>query len=160
MLSPVELHSLFEYHPDTGHLYWKPRSHVGGKLAGYVQRSKHRTRIDIEYQGKGYRAHRIVWVMHYGPIPKGMEVDHLDHDGTNNRLQNLRLVSHADNMRNQRRSSVNTSGTFGVHWHKRDKCWEGVAGGIYVGRYADYSAAASAVLHMRDKLGFHPNHGT
>lgn len=43
-------------------------------------------------------AHRLVWVHNNGPIPKGVEVNHKDGDKTNNRLDNLELVTHAKNI--------------------------------------------------------------
>ena len=46
------------------------------------------------------RIHRLVWEAFNGPIPKGLEIDHIDTDGTNNRLDNLRLVTHTENMNN------------------------------------------------------------
>ncbi len=45
------------------------------------------------------RAHRVCWVTHHGPIPPGLELDHVDGDKTNNQITNLRLVTHAENIR-------------------------------------------------------------
>lgn len=47
--------------------------------------------------GKTEYQHRVIWVMHYGEIPEGLEVDHKDRDKTNNRIDNLRLVNSAGN---------------------------------------------------------------
>lgn len=44
--------------------------------------------------------HRLLWEAFFGEIPKGMEVDHIDGDRTNFRLDNLRLVSHTQNCNN------------------------------------------------------------
>jgi hypothetical protein len=55
--------------------------------------------------------------------PDGLEVDHIDGDGLNNRRCNLRLATRSQNMRNQRLNSRNTSGFKGVSWDKRDKKW-------------------------------------
>lgn len=52
-------------------------------------------------------------------------VDHRDCDGLNNRKENLRLATHAQNMRNRRRQSNNTSGFKGVYLSKRGDRWLG-----------------------------------
>lgn len=57
---------------------------------------------------------RIIWVMHHGPIPEGMEIDHIDRDPSNNHLDNLRLVSRIQNMTNSGMHKTNKSGICGV----------------------------------------------
>lgn len=44
-------------------------------------------------------AHVIQWVKHNGPIPNGLEVNHIDVDKENNRLSNLELLTHSENLR-------------------------------------------------------------
>lgn len=55
--------------------------------------------------------------------PEGLEIDHIDGDGLNNRRSNLRCATTAQNQYNQRLAAHNTSGFKGVSWHKRDKAW-------------------------------------
>lgn len=55
--------------------------------------------------------------------PKGVEVDHKDCDGLNNRRSNLRAASRLDNSHNQRLSKRNTSGFKGVSFRRRDGNW-------------------------------------
>jgi len=50
--------------------------------------------------------------------PDHRVVDHIDHDGLNNRKENLRPCIFAENCRNTRRSSGKASKYKGVHWHK------------------------------------------
>lgn len=49
------------------------------------------------------KVHRIVWQVYNGPIPLGAEISHIDGDKTNNHLSNLRLVTHAENLRHARK---------------------------------------------------------
>ena len=44
--------------------------------------------------------HRLMWETFVGKIPKGYEIDHIDGDRTNNRLDNLRCVTHQENCNN------------------------------------------------------------
>ena len=51
-------------------------------------------------------------------------VDHVNRNGLDNRQQNLRVVSHAINIRNHNRHKHNTSGHNGVCWHKASGKWD------------------------------------
>lgn len=53
----------------------------------------------VIHKGKGYRTHRIVWTILKGEISEGMHVDHIDRNKSNNRIENLRLVSNTVNKR-------------------------------------------------------------
>lgn len=64
------------------------------------------------------KMHRIIT-----NAPSGLEVDHDDSDGLNNQKSNLRICTHAENMRNRRKQSNNTSGFNGVSWYKKNKKW-------------------------------------
>jgi hypothetical protein len=58
----------------------------------------------VYYKGKQERGHRVAWMMMYGEIPKGMVIDHINRIRHDNRIENLRPISHADNVRNQNQS--------------------------------------------------------
>jgi len=45
------------------------------------------------------RVHCIVWLCYEASIPPGYEVDHIDGDKSNNNIANLRLLTHAENIR-------------------------------------------------------------
>lgn len=49
--------------------------------------------------GKPFRVNRLVYITFVGEIPDGLEVNHIDEDKHNNRLDNLNLLSHGDNVR-------------------------------------------------------------
>lgn len=85
-----------------GMLYWKERlSNKGaiGKIAGSDVKSKHYRKIGIN--GTRYLTHRIIWIMFNGSIPPKMEIDHINRDHTDNRIENLRLVSRSQNSLNK-----------------------------------------------------------
>ena len=55
--------------------------------------------------------------------PKGVEVDHKNGDGLDNRRCNLRMCTHSQNLMNMRKPQSNTSGYKGVGWHKGSCVW-------------------------------------
>lgn len=62
--------------------------------------------------------------MHRIIIPcEGLEVDHVDWNGLNNRRNNLRAATTSQNQYNQRLAKHNTSGFKGVSWNKRREKW-------------------------------------
>ncbi len=57
---------------------------------------------------------RYIWEEVYGLIPEGMEIDHINRNRRDNRLENLRLVSRSQNNFNKGKYRNNTSGYKGV----------------------------------------------
>lgn len=51
---------------------------------------------------KNIYVHRLVWETFKGSIPDGFEIDHIDTDRSNNKLENLRCVNHKDNINNEK----------------------------------------------------------
>lgn len=123
-------HEYFTYNPETGDLIWKERplssfsslrawatfQRYSGRVAGT---SSHPSGyVIVEIGGSGHKAHRVIWEMLHGPIPPKMEVDHKDGVRDNNRQENLRLATKAENCRNTKLSIRNTSGYKGVSFNK------------------------------------------
>lgn len=55
--------------------------------------------------------------------PEGMDVDHIDGDGMNNRRSNLRVATRHENACNQKIRAANTSGFKGVSFEKFTGRW-------------------------------------
>ena len=51
---------------------------------------------------KIFQLHRLVYEAHYGEIPEGMLIDHIDNNKTNNNIDNLRLATLSENMCNRK----------------------------------------------------------
>ena len=90
-------------------------------------------------------------MLHHGYIPA--EVDHIDTDRHNNRIENLRAATPAQNQRNKPIQRNNTSGHKNIR-HKNGK-WvvelkiNGKA--KYFGRFEDLELAALVASEARDK---------
>lgn len=93
-----ELNRELRYDPLTGELYWRvPRRNrkMGLRAGGVKDRYRY-----ISIDGVNYLEHRVIWVMVHGSIPLGKEIDHINRDGCDNRLENLRLVTRRENVLN------------------------------------------------------------
>lgn len=55
-----------------------------------------------------------MWELHNGPIPAGLIVDHKDRDKLNNRIENLRLATRAQNAANSKRNRALPKGVYGL----------------------------------------------
>lgn len=53
----------------------------------------------VTFSNKCYRAHRLIWETFKGPIPDGMEINHINRIKNDNRLVNLELVTSSENMK-------------------------------------------------------------
>ena len=57
-------------------------------------------------------------------IPDGMVIDHINHDGMDNRSNNLRAATYSQNLYNRKKRSGATYSKYkGTHWHKIHKKW-------------------------------------
>lgn len=120
MITYEQLKSALDYDQETGVFKWKirgGRSVVPGAIAGGDNGKGH---ISIGYKGKRYMAHRLAWLYTYGEWPKH-QIDHINVNPADNRIANLRDVSHSVNKQNMRRARADSSiGLAGVSMnHKR-----------------------------------------
>lgn len=69
--------------------------------------------------GTYFKAHKIVWALLSTASQSGMQIDHLDGDRGNNKIENLRLVVQEVNQRNRSRNKNNTTNCNGVSYSER-----------------------------------------
>lgn len=174
-MSPKTAKELFDYNPTTGDLTHRKRSdgwfsakrfasawnsRFAGKRAGSVGRSGY---IQVAVQGRNLQAHRVVWMIATGEDVSG-EIDHINGDKTDNRLSNLRAVTHAENTRNRRLGRNNGSGVNGVGWNSRFGKWQArikIDGqSKSLGYFDSIDAAAAARKAAEAAHDYHPNHGS
>lgn len=165
-----ELRARLRHDPDTGFLYWRerPRSAFASDRAYKLWKSacegkralasrRHSGHLGGNIDGKFIFAHVAIWALHCGVWPTG-EIDHIDGDPANNLIENLRDVSHAENMRNQR--ITKSKGRVGVMREKRGKGWWAQIGSVqYLGTFPTYEEACAAREKAERELGYHENHG-
>lgn len=131
-----------------------------GDVAGNVN---NRGYVVVNMFGGQFMVHRIVWEIHNGPIPDGMEIDHINHDTTDNRIENLRIVDRSGNMRNKTIDKRNSSGVTGVYYHRKNKKWYAQImhnkKRLHLGFFVSFDEAAKARKDAELNFGYHKNHG-
>jgi hypothetical protein len=76
--------------------------------------------LQISICGKQIRGHQLAWFLTYGYMPTN--IDHINGNGLDNRLCNLREVTQQQNNHNQRKPPRhNTTGFLGVSYYKAGK---------------------------------------
>lgn len=187
LLSQKKIKELLHYDPLSGIFTWKERpfsmfSHcknpqhqcdawntvfsgkeAGGKYKPTVSKAFYiRINITLNKKMRSYLAHRLVFLYTEGKFPPE-QVDHIDGDGLNNKIINLRKVSHQDNLKNKPMYSNNTSGCVGVIWNKKSQKWHvqirAKSKNIYGGLYSNIEDAIARRRQMEVEYGFHKNHG-
>lgn len=169
------------YDPETGVLTWKERPRemfalersflrwntmYAHKKAGAVCRHNGYAAITLGLPGKRVKmyAHRVAWLLHTGSWPE-LYLDHINGNRQDNRIENLRQVTYAENHKNQQLSGRNTSGHFGVYYNP--KCpkhpWQARISSYgkvdYLGSYVTKEEAIAVRKEAERKYGFHENHG-
>lgn len=74
----------------------------------------------VGFNRKVHRVHRIVWIYFNQEIPEGLEVDHINTVRSDNRIENLRIGTKAQNSQNLKKANKNSkTGILGVSWSKK-----------------------------------------
>lgn len=173
--------SRLDYDSESGSLIWRARlrehfsssrtykmwnTRFAGVTAGWVAFQGPvgyaKPYVLVRLEGKNHFAHRLVWMRENGEWPEN-DIDHIDHDGLNNRLSNLRCITRKEQGLNLSLSSNNTSGVTGVSWRRDQGKWSAVVTfrkrRIYLGSFACIGRAIAARAAANERYGFHENHG-
>lgn len=158
------LRTQLAYSPETGGFTWlvdkKGSAARVGEPAGCKRSDGY---LQIVVDGRRCFSHRLAWLMAAGPIPDGMEIDHINHDRSDNRLSNLRLATRGENRSNRSPDSRNKSGVNGVHWAKHANAWVAQIRHQrktrHLGYFKSLGQATAARVAEEQRLGFHSNHG-
>lgn len=139
------LKSILDYNPDTGEFTWKvDRGGLAkaGNIAGSLVLDKRDFNSKYYYimaDRKMYKLHRLAYFYVTGTDPGDMQIDHINGNTLDNRFENLRLATNAQNSKNYKKPITNKSGFKGVSWCKQNKKWYAQIKvnnkKIYLGRY-------------------------
>ena len=129
-----------------GVLYWRKTGKKAGSLhhTGYIQ---------ISFNNKLYGAHRLMFMMHHGWVPK--VIDHVDGNRANNQIHNLRPATWSQNLQNMKLRPNNKSGCKNVSWCASKKKWVvqlSINGrNTNLGRFDDLELADLVATEARNK---------
>ena len=152
------LRRMIDYRPETGKMFWRVRTpdmfvhgsrdstwvcnNWNARFAGSEITLRYGERyFGVRCRDRTLYAHRIIWKLVHGSNPD--TIDHINGDGHDNRLVNLRSVTPAQNMRNLRFYANNTSGHNGVRL-TRSGTWQARYGPRCIGTFKTKEAAIDA----------------
>jgi hypothetical protein len=157
----IDFSDSIKYDSSTGFLTWaKP---VGSKKAGDIAGSLGvKGYITVCFKGCRYKAHRLAWYLHYGSMPKG-QIDHINGDRKDNRIENLRDVTSKINAMNRATRKRSKTKIAGVIWIKRAAKWRAsihVDGKKrFLKESVDFFDVCCVRKSAENKYGYHLNHG-
>ncbi len=120
---------MLDYDPETGVFRWKvarrgSRNGVGAVAGTVRDKGEPNSYLVIWIGGVLHRAHRLAWLHVHGRWPPE-GIDHINGDGLDNRMVNLRECTQQQNNGNRKRlSRHNTSGYRGVTWKADRSKWK------------------------------------
>jgi hypothetical protein len=145
-----ELNNWFIY--KDGELYYRfnhgRRNH--SKPAGSIYKNGYKV---ISYKGKRYLAHRLIYVYFHGYLSSNL--DHINCNKLDNRIENLRKANHSQNAWNIGKTIRNKSGHKGICWRENKKHYEVTCQvnnkQYYLGVFKDIDLAVKTLHHFREK---------
>lgn len=124
-ITQARLKELLNYDPKTGVFTWK-KNRAGvrsGSTAGCIDTASNSGYVRIGLDSTVHQAHRLAWLYVYGCFPE-QQLDHINRDRSDNRIENLRQVTNTINQWNRAKNRNSASGHQGVSLHKLTKKWQ------------------------------------
>lgn len=157
LLTQDKLKSLLSYDPNTGIFTWLidrgGKARVGAQAGSLTKKGY----LNISIHKKLYRAHRLAWLYVYGSWP-AQEIDHINRNKSDNRIDNLRDASRRLNNINKNLPRNNTSGIKGVGWHEKKQKWRArifvFRKQINLGWYSTKESAVTARMRAEERYGY------
>jgi hypothetical protein len=115
--------------------------------------------IQIWIGKKNFKAHRLAWMYVHGEWPE-LDIDHVNGEPSDNRIENLRLATRSQNLGNARLSKRNSSGFKGVTWWASRRKWasrirvdgKGRRLGLFESAEEAHAAYCAAAARMRGEF--------
>lgn len=108
-ISNEKINEYFYY--SEGFLLWKKGPYARHKVGWIRKDGKY---LQCQVEGQVYYVHRLIWQLHNGRKP--LVIDHINRDSLDNRIENLREVTHSLNCWNSKINARNKTGVRGVHF--------------------------------------------
>lgn len=153
--SQINFQTYFVYDRETDRLIRK-RTGKPAHIYYKLKRADSRPYGVVEVKERRFAVHRVVWAVVHGVWPDGV-IDHINRDTTDNRVENLRIVTSAGNAKNKTRARNNSSGHNGVDYSFGK--WRVRVGPVFGGRYDTLDLAIKVRDLLYQELGYTEDHG-
>jgi hypothetical protein len=156
---------MFDYREDGKLIrrnFTRGRGNYAGKVIGTTPDGTRSNRYSAtKIHGQHWCVHKLIYLYHHGVMPD--QLDHINRDTFDNRIENLRPANSSQNSCNRKLFSNSTSGCKGVSWGKLTKKWFAHVSvnkkTIRLGKFDDLELAELVAIEARDLYhGKYVNH--
>lgn len=154
--SSIEISNLFEYFNGALISKYSRTNRIAGSSVGRITKHGYKS---VKIGKKQFYEHRLIWMLFNSNL-HGLDVDHINGNRSDNRIENLRLATRTENNRNLHSAKCNSkTGLLGACFHK--KTGKFVAQIRSNGKYLHLGLFDTAQLahetYMNAKTIYHPS---